>query len=289
MHRCTGVRSLHLTIVRSRFPDCESQRAAPSVRMDAVMKKVFSSGRVVDCDRVRLALAARGITSELRNEASATLGGLSLPVGGSASSGLAQGELWVKEEDVEEAVAVLAELTGEGEHCAQAPSPRRRGRPFLVGLLTGIAFASAAFFGHRHWVQTRSGIAELDQDKDGHVETWYHYDRGRITLVEQDRNGDGKVDTRFTYEDEKIRRISADVDHNGEPDVTTLVSNGLEVASDWRPNGSQIVLRRDLFIEGRIGQALVDTNQDGTFDLRLTYDLVGNVTQTIDLAAQAPR
>ena len=244
------------------------------------MKKVFASSRIVACDRARLALAARGVSSELRNEASAALGGLTLPVRGATPSDLAHVELWVRDEDVPEAQAVLAEFADDASEPDTLPPSRGGRKLFIPGFLAGALLTGGALLGHRYWSDTRSGIGVDDLDRDGRTDAWYHYSHGVVSLIEEDLNGDGRIDTRWTYDDGKLCRASSDVDFNGEPDVTTIMSNRLPVSADWHPNGAKTIVRRDHFSGGRVQQAQVDTNADGLFDLTLDYDLVGNVTQT---------
>jgi hypothetical protein len=216
--------------------------------------------------------------------------------------------LLIKPEDREAAEKILDEI--EAEHAGKIeqeeeqedskstkPGPifiLRRSFLFLIGLAAG--YFLPALWGGRSW-----GTEVVKDDwKDGKPGSTAHYVDGKLTHVEQDRNHDGKIDAWHKYVSGKIRTSEyddtfrgqpnrwieykdrfnyvekCDTDFDGKPDATTFTVNGLTQRVDWHPKDSGILERRELYEHGVLKEKLVDTDRDGIFDLRITYDSYWN-------------
>jgi len=65
--------------------------------------------------------------------------------------------------------------------------------------------------------------AEKDNNHDGHVDTWYHYDKGNVKIVAEDTNADGKPDLWEEYnESEALVKRSKDLNFDGEADIEEM-------------------------------------------------------------------
>ena len=87
-----------------------------------------------------------------------------------------------------------------------------------------------------------------------------------------DNNFDGKPDAWVTFKNEFNSVTKLDTDFDGKPDATIFFVNGLKQRVDWHPNDSPIIERRQIFEHEVLKEELVDTDQDGIFDQRITYD-----------------
>jgi hypothetical protein len=66
--------------------------------------------------------------------------------------------------------------------------------------------------------------------------------------------------------------MKVDTNFDGKADATVYVVNGLVHRWDWHPNESAIIERRELYEHDIKKEELVDTDGDGIFDLKITYD-----------------
>jgi len=51
--------------------------------------------------------------------------------------------------------------------------------------------------------------------------------------------------------------------------------NGLRQRVDWHPKDSPDIVRRELYENGVLKEELIDTDGDGIFDQKITYDPYG--------------
>ena len=87
-----------------------------------------------------------------------------------------------------------------------------------------------------------------------------------------DDNFDGKPDKWITYNDLFDFVVKVDTDFDGKADATEIYVHGLKHRTDWHPNDSAIIERRQIFERDVLKEELVDTDLDGIFDQRITYD-----------------
>lgn len=73
------------------------------------MKQVFTAPSVVPCDILKSVLEARGIECLIRNERGSTTAGVGYPLPASPSLPFAWPEVWVNDEDFDEASLIAAD------------------------------------------------------------------------------------------------------------------------------------------------------------------------------------
>jgi hypothetical protein len=115
-----------------------------------------------------------------------------------------------------------------------------------------------------------------DRNFDGQIDRWTFYTQGRIVRSEVDENFDGVVDSRWTYTNGAWLDGTWDVDSNGVPDVYLHANGPGDSKVDWRPNGTNVVMRRQLYKFGRISEEFRDSTGKGSFDVHIKYDAFEN-------------
>jgi hypothetical protein len=211
--------------------------------------------------------------------------------------------LLVKPEDLEEAEKILntmeEEDSGEVEREEEPEGQKREKSGLLLafGLFLLVGLAVGYFFSPELTDRsTYTGVVKKDRNEKGTPGSFGHYVKGQLERVEEDRNYDGKIDAWFKYVAGKPRTgaydnnfdgqpdtwleykdpfnyvAKWDTDFDGKPDATDFYVNGLKQRTDWHPNDSPIIERRELYENGVLKEKLVDTDLDGNFDLRITYD-----------------
>jgi hypothetical protein len=63
-------------------------------------------------------------------------------------------------------------------------------------------------------------------------------------------NFDGKVDAWEKYKNENNFELEIDTDFNGTADATVYFVNRLKARIDWHPNGSKVIVKREIFENG---------------------------------------
>jgi hypothetical protein len=125
---------------------------------------------------------------------------------------------------------------------------------------------------------------EADRNFDGKIDEWEFYDReGQIERLELDQNFDGRPDLWRFYENGSLVRSEQDTDFNGQPDWFGFYEHGILVRLDCRPNGSKIVVRRQIYEHGVLREEWVDENQTGTFNYKILYDPFGGMSERIPI------
>jgi hypothetical protein len=76
------------------------------------MKKVYTAPSVVPCDLLKSVLESNGIPAIIKNERGSAMAGRGLPVPGAPSLVWAWPEIWVSDEDEEEALRLASEFGG---------------------------------------------------------------------------------------------------------------------------------------------------------------------------------
>jgi hypothetical protein len=159
----------------------------------------------------------------------------------------------------------------------------RRSFLFLAGLAVGYFLAPERDRSNYTGVVRRPGTvfyyvdgqlkaSEEDRNYDGKPDAWYKYKAGELSSSKYDNNFDADPDVWVTYEDRYNYVEREDTDFDGKPDRTVFYVNGLIQKVDWYPKDSPIIERRELYKHGVLTVKLVDTDGDGIFDLKITYD-----------------
>lgn len=121
-------------------------------------------------------------------------------------------------------------------------------------------------------VDGKPTLLKEDRNYDGKPDVRHKYEAGKMTTGKYDNNFDGKWDTWITYKDRFSYVEKVDTDFDAKPDATVYFVNGLTQRRDWHPNDSGKIERRELYEHGLLKEELVDTNRDGIFDRKITYN-----------------
>ncbi len=213
--------------------------------------------------------------------------------------------------DILRQAAVGSELVTEAGETANTPvvsgTPPRVYR-FNSGLIVGLILGALLHYSYRHYLDSRDrtdrydhdadGISEeegiwrkgevvewrKDRDGNGRWDLWTYYQHGLPIRDEMDDNFDGKADgwfalsPRSTYVSGQL-----DTDFNGVPDAFSIYTNNMLKQTDWRPNGTNVVLLRQLFRHGVLEEELRDVNGDGLFDVSILFDRFSTPIRTNSL------
>jgi antitoxin component YwqK of YwqJK toxin-antitoxin module len=136
------------------------------------------------------------------------------------------------------------------------------------------------------WTYYRDGVAEReewDRNGDGKPDAWSYFSAGMTARHEEDQNFDGRVDLWLECLHDLPATSRVDTDFNGQPDVTYHFSRGVTFRADWVDQHSGKLWKRASFRNGYILEELIDTDRDGTFDTKITYDAFENPIQTVKL------
>jgi hypothetical protein len=117
----------------------------------------------------------------------------------------------------------------------------------------------------------------MDLNHDGTCDHWEYYHEGTYWRTESDRNFDGRLDYWATNHARIAQTVDwADTDFNGIPDVESLYLCGNIQRSDWRPNGSTNVVKREMYSDGVPTEELHDRDGDGRFEFSIRFDFMAN-------------
>lgn len=237
-------------------------------------------------------------------------GGMLQPI--SAAKGF---RVMVGEPDLAGAKSALGELDLQTRTLAAANDAAGNGPTAPRGLTAstrllllfalGIAVGWAARYAYERQQQHFTGTTEEDRDHDRSADEWWRYIDGKLVEWSLDRNSDGRKDGWVYYgkdglvereesddnfdgkpdawaQDLQGVRISSqeDTDFNGKPDVTYSFKFGLPSEAIWTWQDSGVLWKKELFEHGSLRSELVDTNRDGVFDEKITYDAFGRPTKT---------
>ena len=217
----------------------------------------------------------------------------------------------------ENAREILQEIPKEIEPPAEFQVPADSARPsvppprvyrFNSGLIVGLILGALIHFSYVYYRQhrdrsawydlDRDGVPDeeiiwhdghmqesrLDRNGDGRLDHWAHYRDGVLLNVEADENFDGRPDYWVNYSPKRLPLTAQfDSDFNGIPDVFTTFTNGIVKQVDWRPNGTNVVLRRQFYLHGVLDEELRDFDGDGLFDISIKLDPFSNPIRTNNL------
>lgn len=133
------------------------------------------------------------------------------------------------------------------------------------------------------WVYVNNHLSEssIDRNFDGIVDAWNYFDpAGKQTLAKADNNFDTIPDVTWTYTNGVLASSHSDTDFNAIPDVICVFTNELPTRVDWQPNGTNLVMLRQIFRNGVLVEESHDTNMDGIFDVTTHFDAFQNPIRT---------
>lgn len=201
--------------------------------------------------------------------------------------------------DVERTETILNEIEAEEVSDIKGLAPSRKPakwRLFFIGVLVGVCLAGIASMILKKDSSILDGKIEFDNNEDGNPDEIYYYENGSLINYHEDRNYDGILDSWFYYESNRIKRSESDdnfdgkidgwatyVDRNnfqskydsdfdGVPDATYFFAKGLKQRVDWHPPDSGIIVRREIFKDGIKSKEYIDTNNDGNFDIKVSFN-----------------
>ena len=116
---------------------------------------------------------------------------------------------------------------------------------------------------------------ECDQNFDGKPDLWQYHTNNLVVSSDADVNFDGRIDSRFVYRHGITVSSAHDIDYNGTFDSVATYRAGVLQTVQVRPNGSQVVSRREDYSDGILRTEWVDADMDGAFDLKRTFDCMG--------------
>ena len=163
------------------------------------------------------------------------------------------------------------------------PGVTNRGSSFIVGLVLGLV-AGLLLFAVFDSVRVYLDITErIDRNRDLKTDEWLYYENGKLKRAEADENFDGKSDFYWTYSNRMVIHSSRDLDFNGIIDERCFHRYGVQERCEYCPNGSKVMVRKQIFKHGVLQEEFVDKDKDGKFDERIVYDFIGNTVKTIKL------
>lgn len=143
-----------------------------------------------------------------------------------------------------------------------------------------------------------SGTTYEDLNDDGRPDVWWHYRKGVLYMSESDHNFDGKVDAVYSltstglvkesridmnfdglfemrgyHESGILSRSEIDVTSDAFPDIVYEFDRGSLVKETAMAHGK--VRQIALYARHTVREMLVDTDSDGVFDTRHTFDKFG--------------
>lgn len=147
------------------------------------------------------------------------------------------------------------------------------GLRFNLGFAAGIFVGVLCTFFYVRYNNHRERVVKQDRNNDGATDVWLYFEDGKMVREESDDNFDGKKDVWYTLTPEGFTSsIEQDTDCNGIRDFRMRYTNGVPAQADWQPNGTNVILLRQIFRRGILHQELHDTNGDGQFESVVTFD-----------------
>jgi Putative prokaryotic signal transducing protein len=255
------------------------------------MKTLYEASNAIEAHMLVDLLKQEGLTAYIRGEY------LQGAVGEMPAAGLVR--LEIDESDFPKARAIIDrwDASQPEESTVSVAQKKSNGIYWLfVGLIIGFggcyAFfripAAAEGIDHNRdgvvdekWIKSASGSGlryEVDRNLDSKVDLIAQYgSRGAMDSVESDDNFDGVFETKARYENGNPDVLEADTDSDGFDDLVMRYTNGVLVSQEYISSTTGRVLKIEYFKLGKLMAADVDSNKDGTFDVRYTYDYLGDL------------
>jgi hypothetical protein len=153
----------------------------------------------------------------------------------------------------------------------------------IIGLATGAIVTAVGFGIIIYSLFPPYEVIIRDNNGDGKTDQWHRYERGIIQSVEKDRNFDGITDEVVTYNNGIPESVTWDLDFNGITDLSGQFRYGLLRIIEFRPNGSKIILKKQIYKHGFLHEDFVDKDKDGKFDELRIFDMLLDPVKTIPL------
>jgi Putative prokaryotic signal transducing protein len=277
------------------------------------MTTVRTYGNLAEAGFAKSLLEAAGISAELANESSYSVG---------YGAVVCELRLQVDEADLDRARHVLAEgpdapspPPAESSFVDQGPALPPEGSRFPAGIFVAILVGSLVLFFVSHFREKQQQqpdttlkrferdtnndgkpdefavyrgenlvSSNYDRNRDGKPDRWFEYDaRGTATRGTDDNNFDGRVDIWYEYESGDLKIERFDTDFNGVPDLIREIDDELPIRSVYKPNGSTFATRIGTYVHGNLVEELVDSDGDAKMDYRIKYDAFSNPSERLPI------
>lgn len=257
------------------------------------MECVYQGDALLDARMVADQLAQKGIETEI-------MGGY-LPGGAGELPAGGQVRVMVAEEDVEQALRIVADWErATAHHARENLSSSKRTRSlagFALGLIAGITGVLIFIALPEPPENTRY----FDHNQDQRPDTWHEFHQGQLTEIRKDRNFDGEVDgiwsftaegrkdqarldqdfdgryeSRLAFDKDLLSRVDMDLDGDGRTDISELYRHGVLRERRFHDTDTGDVRTRTRFRAGARPQASeLDTTGNGMAETRLRYNRYG--------------
>lgn len=260
------------------------------------MQTIYRAANQIDAQRVVERLAAEGIDAHIQGAyLSGAIG--ELPAGD-------QVRVWVADEDVERAAAVLAVPEPEIDLADDDAEPEQAvaRQPLVANGWIGLGFGLVLGFALAYWqLRLPFNTDRIDYDQDGNVEYSGEYHGDMLLRVVEDRNDDGKPDLitdepydgmgrlrfdddfdgrfegRGRYERNLIDWTETDLDGDGFYEIRQDFANGVIAEERYFEPASGAVFKRNHYKDGNLTSSEIDADGDGRTEAIRRYDLRGEI------------
>jgi hypothetical protein len=154
---------------------------------------------------------------------------------------------------------------------------------FIIGLATGAVLVTAGIGIIAYNFFLPNEVYDIDNNRDGKADQWYRYKFGVTKSMKADRNFDGKVDEIYIYKKGRVKMIEWDRDYKGTIDATGHLEHGLLKTVEFRPNGSKVVIKKQIYKHGILKEDFIDKDRDGKFDEHRIFDIMEEPINTIPI------
>ena len=260
------------------------------------MKTVYEASNAIEAHMLLDLLKQEGVSAQIHGEH------LQGAIGELPASGLVR--LVVDDADFAQARATIERWDiAQPIEPTQKPHlvpPARRStvlRGFLLGLAIGIVGSYVYFQSpvkvdgidfngdeilDEKWTFAPSGRIlknDMDRNLDGKVDYIVYFNhQGLVATADGDDNFDGKFETKIRFHLGNLEITEVDTDGDGYRDFILHNTNGVLSSADFVNPATALNLRVEYYKLGKVTMADVDTNKDGTLDVRYLYNALGEIS-----------
>jgi len=220
------------------------------------MRKVYTATSLADAHMIAHEMGANGIEATVQGEADP----------------LEPCTVWIKDEEHERALAVIAAIDAADRPPAGAAAARREPRAMLrvTASLFVLSLALNVYLASRSPPVQRPG--EWDANGDGKIDNWAQYDGDRLVQDARDTNFDGRRDDwAFYASDGSAERREVDANFDGRLDGWEWYAPGVLVRREVDADFDGAVDAWERYAGGQLESAEYDDDGDGKIDERASY------------------
>jgi hypothetical protein len=281
---------------------------------------VYKTGDPAFISFAKSLLESEGIIYYFKGEGLQNLGGAG-SIGTGFNQLFGQVEIQVDEKDAQKAKELL-EQTEQGKfdivediNVEEKEKEKENGngskdnkisfKGIFTGIIIGIILAISINYVYNYIKEYQkrnlSWVNEVDSNKDGKPDIFYHYNKGLLEEIDVDRNFDGKIDQRCFFKDGLRTYCESDNNYDGFFETKTYYKNGVidRVEIDFNnEKKTQLiehyidgiiydaeyynelthnVWKKAFYKNGTINEEQIDLNGDGKFDVLMKYNDLGRL------------